>query len=424
MKKTFLFIAMAAAALGFTACEDTKEPVYHEPTEFVLNTPAFANQLYMLGPNDSVAITCSQPNYGYAATPTYTVDVTLDEKFVEADEANGVEANYKTIKCGNSAVLMLPAPVLDKALLELLGIKGYSEFPAEGVKPISCYIRANAALDGVASSAITSNTIKLEALQLYNCYPQTGRTIYLIGQGTPAGWDINGTSGALQETGVGTNIYVGAYDIPAGELRFRIYETLGEWGGNGALPSIGSGPDDDTAVDIEIGDTPTQYTAVPGKGSWLLSDWEGGFVTFTLNMTDPDNMVLTLQAGNHDTNGKAFIYLVGACSAWSVTDPNAENIYADFKLFDMEDNGVYTGTFEVPAGSATFRFYTELGDWDKGSLGYQVADESTDLPMTDNSYSGPYVEGKGNWSFPDWKGGKMEMTVNTTDNTVLFKAAE
>ena len=415
---------MAAAALGFTACEDDKEPVYQDPTTFVLNTPAFAGQYYQLAEGVTVDLTCSQPDYGYAATPDYTVEVGMSETFTDADEATGTEANYFTMKGGNSAAMSLDGKALSEGLLKLLGITSYADFPAEGVAAFPVYIRLYSALKNVTTSGIYSNTICLSNVQPYNCFPQGGRTIYLIGQGTPAGWDINGTAGALEETGVGTNIYMGAYDVPAGELRFRIYQSLGNWGNDGELPSIGSGPNDGTAVDVTITNTPSEYPAVPGKGAWLVSNWEGGYVTFTLDLNDMDNMVLTLQKGNHSTIGKKFIYLVGAPEGWAGPTPEQAEHYTNWRLFDMDNNGIYTGSFEIGAGSAMFRFYTALGSWDENSLGYQAADEPTELTMTNGVYSGSYVEGKGSWSFPAWAGGVMDITVDTNDMTVKFVAAE
>ena len=63
---------MAVAGLGlFSSCESDEPSVaiaeYKKPTEFVLNTPQFANGVYDLVNAETVNLTFSQPDYGYAA---------------------------------------------------------------------------------------------------------------------------------------------------------------------------------------------------------------------------------------------------------------------------------------------------------------------------------------------------------------------
>lgn len=94
MKKFKYLIALAVAFVGFTSCEDDKEPVYHEPTEFILNIPALANQLYALENGMTVELTCSQPDYGYSAITNYGIDISLTEEFT-VNEEDGTENFYQ-----------------------------------------------------------------------------------------------------------------------------------------------------------------------------------------------------------------------------------------------------------------------------------------------------------------------------------------
>lgn len=117
-----------------------------------------------------------------------------------------------------------------------------------------------------------------------------------------------------------------------------------------------------------------------------------------------------------------YIYLVGQPSGWN--EPSAGNAahYENWKLLEAEDaigSKVYSGTFEVAAGQATFRFYRKLQGWDAKdendiiySLGLKEADEATNVEFTDGLYTSPIVDGKGSFSFPDWAGGKMKITVD------------
>lgn len=85
-------IATTAAALGLTGCSETWDgnPVLkpHEgnPTVTFLNEPILKDQYIMLSSENregSLHLTCSQPDYGYAAIVTYKIQVCLDDKFEE-----------------------------------------------------------------------------------------------------------------------------------------------------------------------------------------------------------------------------------------------------------------------------------------------------------------------------------------------------
>ncbi len=61
MNKLHIFGMMALAVAGLTACEPDDSPKSQEPTEFVLNTPPFATELYQLKAGNTIELTCSQP---------------------------------------------------------------------------------------------------------------------------------------------------------------------------------------------------------------------------------------------------------------------------------------------------------------------------------------------------------------------------
>jgi hypothetical protein len=133
------------------------------------------------------------------------------------------------------------------------------------------------------------------------------------------------------------------------------------------------------------------------------------------------NSTITIEAGGVDTSNKAFIFLVGAPSGW--TGPSADNAahYEAFKLFDLEDNGVYTGTFTIKAGEAMFRFYTALTGWDADSFGSQTEDAPVDIALADGVYTGAAMAGKGSWNIPDWtEEGKLAISVDVPNGKVTF----
>lgn len=97
------------------------------------------------------------------------------------------------------------------------------------------------------------------------------------------------------------------------------------------------------------------------------------------------------------------IYLVGSFSGWSVDDPNAATIYANWRLFETAiGNKIYSGVFTVPAGDQYFRFYTELGNWGNDgelpSVGPLPNDNTNEaVVFEDGSYTSDAVPGKGSW---------------------------
>ncbi|MDE6169780.1 MAG: SusE domain-containing protein [Duncaniella sp.] len=439
MKKLYIFAAIAATALGFTACEDDKEPVYSQPTEFVLNTPPMSGQTYVLKAGDMVNFTCTQPNYGVSLITNYVLDVTTEAEFVEAAEATedtpAVEANYKTLSpaVANVANFDIKAEDLSKALLQLAGIDGYSAYPKDGDPSYSdVKVRCRAFLTGIEGSEIASNVVTLAGVQVYNPFPAEPRFIYLVGNPScnEAGQWVEPSAGnkshyepwGIEETGVGTDIYEGSLEIPAGEQYFRFYLGLEGWGGDNALPSIGPKGVDGENDPISFSSTPETYKAVPGKGSWFTpSTWEGGSVTFTLDMTKPDDWKLTVVTGAMVKEN--YVYLVGTPSmlGGNWVEPSASNAshYENWRLVDRGGTGIYTNTFDVPEGDVYFRVYGELTGW--GATPYSADASGANISMTlGDAYE--FVTGEGNWTFP-WTGGELVFTLDTKAGTMIVTPA-
>lgn len=119
------------------------------------------------------------------------------------------------------------------------------------------------------------------------------------------------------------------------------------------------------------------------------------------------------------------IYLVGAPAGWKGPDAaNAEH-YASWALYEPEDaigSQQYSGTFQVEAGNAMFRFYTALTGWDADSWGSQADDNPIEFELNDNEFSYTLVKGKGAFSFPAWQGGTMEMHIDMNTHEFTIKA--
>lgn len=421
MKKTSILLALAVAGLGFTSCEDDKEPVYTAPTEFVLNTPPMSQSLYILSAGDIVDLTCSQPDYGFSAVTNYVVDLTIDNEFREAGE--GVEANYVTLKPVNqtSAQIQLKADDIASAICQFHGITGFAEYPEDGLAPEAVLLRARASLSGVASSAITSNTVKLNEVQIYNPFPALPGQIYLVG--APSGWVEPAAGNAdsyvdwqLVETGVGTKVYVGSFEIPAGEQYFRFYESLSGWGSDGALPSIGPNATDGDNSLLNITDKPLTVPAVPGKGSWYTSsDWAGGAVTFTVDLSDSNNFKLTVVSGA--IVKEDYVYMVGSQAGWQEPSEGNASTYENWRLVDRGETGIYTATFTIPAGELYFRIYPGLTGWGPTPYAADAGGANIDIKL-DQALK--YVQGEGCWLYNQAEEGELTFTLDTHEGTMTI----
>lgn len=412
MKKLSILFACLVAVLGFSSCEDT-DPQYQNPTKFVLNTPALANQLYELSADGTIDLSWSQPDYGYAATAAYYVQVSLD-----GTDSTFVECGTKYVKC----YAQVKASEVAEAICKLRGIESEDDYTDEPARKV--YFRVRALIDGIEGSEILSNVIALNQVKEY-CAIQSPGYIYLIGN--VGGWTGPDAANAdalakwrlfESATAIGSKIYSGVFDMPAGELIFRFYTELTGWDGGA---SVGMQAEDNP-VAIQLVDGMYNGTLVaPGKGSVQILDWAGGSMKITVNLSGKVPSMI-IEAGGVDTNGKNFIYIVGAVSGW--TEPSEANSahYEDYKLYDLEDNGVYSATFDMAADQGMFRFYNTLCGWaGTDSFGVKENDgDNVDVELTDGVYTGNYVAGKGNWNIAGWEGGKLAISVDVNTQKVTF----
>lgn len=184
MKKLNIFILLLSGSLLWAGCGDDRDdnPVFQEPTEFNLNTPAQASDVYDLKNLSTIELTCSQPNYGYVASTAYKVQLSLENTFKDADETAGTKANYATL----SATYILPDLKVDAmefamALLDLWKVSnGSTELPET---PMPVYIRLNAALSNNGMGQIVSNVIELPKVLGYNVEPPVSlpAQMFLVG---------------------------------------------------------------------------------------------------------------------------------------------------------------------------------------------------------------------------------------------------
>ena len=186
MKKSIIFASLLAGVLMFSSCESDRDdnPVLNEPTTFTLNVPAYVNTVYDLENSTSLELTCSQPDYGYTAATTYTVEVSLTQDFASFET---LASTYTTAKMNVAADEIAVAATN----LKVAAGATDAEFPLETA--LHFRLKASVGTDqfGNELGAIYSNVITLPNVKLHFALPPVlvPENIYIIGDHN--GWDWN-----------------------------------------------------------------------------------------------------------------------------------------------------------------------------------------------------------------------------------------
>ena len=82
MKKLSIFSALLVGAFLFAACDADRDdnPVLDltkTQDPITMNTPTFAGGFYDLQNTDTIFFACTAPNYGFPATVTYALEVSI-----------------------------------------------------------------------------------------------------------------------------------------------------------------------------------------------------------------------------------------------------------------------------------------------------------------------------------------------------------
>ena len=168
---------------------------------------------------------------------------------------------------------------------------------------------------------------------------------------------------------------------------------------------------------------------VKGKGAYNFPNLPAGTYTITVDMSDANNMSMTITAGASSVVVTKYIYLVGSLSGWVGPGMANEAAYANYRLADSSDSGIYTGKFACPAGHLNFRFALKLSEegdgWDNpDQIGIAPNDGDVACEFNNGLFTGTYVPGKGNWAFEIAEDCEIDLTVDTNNNTVTYKIVE
>lgn len=267
---------VALLSMGFTSCKQDTQPRLGQPTEFVLNTPPMANSTYVLSASNGIDLTVSQPNYGLGVVTSYQTQISFTEDF----------ATYENIETESTqAKIALSGEEVAQAMCKMMGYVNNDTEDLFDPSARDVYFRVRAYVPNADNSEIYSNVIKLNVLP-YKAVKLPGR-LYVIGDVN--GWDINNGALYIEEpsNGVGGNIYTGVVNFTASQAAsgFRFYESLGTWGDDGSLPSIGANANDGDNASIQVDENGTYNGAcVIGKGNWNITNWEDGDMKITVDL--------------------------------------------------------------------------------------------------------------------------------------------
>ena len=293
MKKILSLALMLLGGIAMlTSCESDKDsnPTIKSPTKFTINTSPVADQYIQLAQDNNVNLTWSQPNYGYNAFATYQIQVGLVKDgqvtWYEKDGQPKYLATTYTVCNAN-----ISGEEISEVLCALDGFKYAEDYVPQGFREVALRVYAsinNSMKAEVAGTGILSeNYVTFKHMAAYNAIKSPGY-IYLVGNCTD--WQTPNAGNAdfysawrlfEKDDAIGSKVYYGTFDLPAGDLQFRFYKALTGWDADSMGPQV-----DDSGVPSEF--TGNIYEGAiltnKAKGTWLFSGFGGGTVEMTVDL--------------------------------------------------------------------------------------------------------------------------------------------
>lgn len=413
MKNKYIIGALLVGIISlFASCSDDNDsnPTLIQPKEFVLNTPAYANETIDLEKSTGLELTWSQPKYTADNAPinaTYEVQVSPTNSFtVSTDEAAADESGEKvpdyavlsntTQKCNISA----SAEEMDKALVKIL--KWTEEnVPAEQ----EMYVRVNAyILEGTSRlNPVASNSVKLNVKPYYIELKDAVPTMwYLVGNMFGAKWanDKNIGVDALPMF-LKPNF---SYDkkTGAGEIEYTNFFLTDEFDEKAESAVAGfkilpSSFDWDYSMDGggKLKDNIAYRGSTNSDGGHILAGADG-YYTITLN-TANNTATMVKYEGNVTNYGTIQI-------ATSLDDFASDTPMLPYNTEGVENHAWYY-VMEVPAGQTVSFKFKIAGSWDT-NWGFGAEDGAVNMygKCEANGHNIGLTEGKYCISFNDITG--------------------
>lgn len=388
-----------ATAVCLASCDDDHDdnPTIAPATEFVFNTPAYADQLIDLSQTDSLRLTWSQPNWGFPLVVNYNVQISTSGEFTTsyadqvADESGATVADYYALDITNQCANNVAAKDICRAIAALSGWESEDEVLAEQ----EVYVRVQATPNAKAEQkglTICSNVVKLNTAPYYIALKDADPEMwYLIGAcigdgkwtNTPEALGVSNftmsiISGAKynSNTGKGSLVFNGYLTTDG----FKIIRQRGDWNDQWGM--------NDGAFVFQDG------------GSGNITVAENGYYTVKLN--NEENTVSIEPYDGAAPKVYESIAICGEFNGWDAT--NAMTPFSTAECI-AGHNHLWSYTLEAPAGGTTAKFLT-AGSWDTNWGGSEF----------------PYGVGVGNGANISVPEGTWIVTFNDVDGSYAFTA--
>lgn len=186
MKKLSILTSLVLGALLFTACEadrdsNPKIDLSKPQAPIHLNTPTFASGTYDFDTTDAIELTCTAPAYGFPATVTYAVELSLNADMSSPNILPTTFSTNKMLVEAKELAIATTKQLMDKQS------KKQDDFPIE----VPVYLRIHAYIAGVAASESYSNVVLLNKVKTKFALPDVvvPDAFYVNGKFTGNDWE-------------------------------------------------------------------------------------------------------------------------------------------------------------------------------------------------------------------------------------------
>lgn len=413
---------MGVLGLMATSCEDSLEPAIPQsnPQGPVLNVEDVVSEKAGVLASDAVITLENYKSDGAeipvmklvkadslpsGATVSYKLELSSDENFSRVMTLDAVEGE-------EAGVYSVSASEWDVAHVKLFGKSPKVKTAYYRVPVFINLDGSDYRLNGVDYYAVTGEvkeTCMDQGFVIEDNY-------YLLGNSTT--WSL-GDAAEVEKYPFYHNPDVSPYDDPVFTIVFNVTQDVLDANGGGCYwkiaPQSVVGTDKwdsviGTETDGDESDMGMLVTTNAGSGKITAP----GKYEITVNMEEMTYSVRLLAS---------VLYVVGEPNGWGIDND------AVYLTETSQGSNVYSGTVKVNEGKFMFRFYSQLGDWDKGSIGAANEDSNVNISFDEAGvYSGDIFQsgvnctlGKGNWSDPSWTGGAVEITVDLNTNKIEMK---
>lgn len=276
---------LAVATLGCTETKDDNPVLNIQPSgsslyQAFLNTPEMANQMVELTEGNAdgyLHLTCSQPDYGFAAVASYNVELSYDANFTTSVAPDAPASIVLKSQFTNCAEINPNNDDVANAICKLLGLNLDTTFPVVYDGPL--YVRLISNLYNVNGTLVDGTTYISNAESFYRvsvgylaaAVPDIPVNVYL--PGGMNGWGFDETWQFISTDEKGVYTLREKVSIAKG-TEFKLADpnwgTVNE-GSNGATFKIG-----------------TPYKMANKGGNLIVPDDFYGTVTFDCGVTLPE----------------------------------------------------------------------------------------------------------------------------------------